>query len=360
MITDRRVFDEDYLPRTLPHRSQEINQIARAVEPAIHDEPADDLLVHGPSGVGKTALSQHALQRLQERGGVPFAHVESMGRSTAGVLRAVLEGLPGPSPRQNTPQEDLATMLHDRIGRDQPAIAILDEADDLPAIDALDRLADVDGLTLIAICHDPEAWLARVPDDVRHRVSGQEVHLERYGVDELADILAERARLCLPARAVERAQLETIADEVAGVARFGIQSLRAAAEIADEREHRGIQNADVQDAFERARHDVRQAALNSLPFHHHVLYELIRDAGDEGIAPGELHDRYESVADDVYRDRERTPISERSRRNKLRKLVAYDLIDHADGRHDVHRALDERVQSQITGGDAKVLHSRQS
>jgi len=42
------------------------------------------------------------------------------------------------------------------------------------------------------------------------------------------------------ANAISRQQLRSIANGVAGVARFGIRSLRAAAEIADERGHSEI------------------------------------------------------------------------------------------------------------------------
>jgi hypothetical protein len=40
-----------------------------------------------------------------------------------------------------------------------------------------------------------------------------------------------------------------------------------------------------------------------------------------------LRDRYEAVADDVYRRRGLTPISERGRRLKLSKLKNYELIE---------------------------------
>jgi Cdc6-like AAA superfamily ATPase len=75
----------------------------------------------------------------------------------------------------------------------------------------------------------------------------EELILDCFGVNELADILEARARRGLPSGVVTRKQLEVIADEVAGVARKGIQPLRQAALLAEEREHDEIAVDDVAD-----------------------------------------------------------------------------------------------------------------
>jgi len=65
--------------------------------------------------------------------------------------------------------------------------------------------------------------------------------------------------------------------------------------------------------------------LGSSTFHQQLLYELIRVGGV--LEAGELHNRYEAVADDVYYGRGLTPILERLRRLKLSKLEVYELIE---------------------------------
>jgi Cdc6-like AAA superfamily ATPase len=225
-------------------------------------------------------------------------------------------------------------------------IVVLDEADGLPSTDALDRLVDVENLSVVVICHDPDEWLSRLDGRLRRRLSFAEFGLDRYSVDELADILEARANLGLPSESVTRGQLETIADEVAGVARNGIQSLRQAALRAEELQHDRITDEDVSKSFERARRHIRELNLESLPFHHQLLYELIR-MGD-GLQAGELHERYEVVADQAYHGREQTPISERSRRLKLSKLESYDLIEvEGENRHRSYTASDKRVEPAI-------------
>jgi Cdc6-like AAA superfamily ATPase len=130
------------------------------------------------------------------------------------------------------------------------------------------------------------------------------------------------------------------------VARQGIQRLRAAAELADEHEHRRIQPRDVVNSAERAEHRIRELSLRSLPYHHQVVYALVYRAAP--VTSQALHDRYDVVADDVYQGRPVEPISRRSRRNKLQKLRAYDLLDVRETNGREHIVVDEAVTPQAT------------
>lgn len=225
-------------------------------------------------------------------------------------------------------------------------MAILDEADDLPNTEALKLLEGHASLSVIVVAHDPAQFTAQLDDPGRFGPE-HKLRLDRYGVATLSQILQRRAEAGLEPGSWEQTQLERIADEVAGVAREAIQALRAAAELADERNHQAIQEADVDDSFARARSRIRRAALGSLPFHHQVLFSMIEAAGE--IQAGELHDWYEETADAVYRSQPQQPIGRRARRNKLRKLVEYDLVAvEGEKRHRIYSAVDETVQGPVT------------
>ncbi|WP_394324575.1 Cdc6/Cdc18 family protein [Haloquadratum walsbyi] len=159
-------------------------------------------------------------------------------------------------------------------------------------------------------------------------------------------MLEARAKQGLAKDLVTRKQLRTIANHVAGVARFGIQSLHAAAKLAVERSHETIRPADIGDSYDSALHRIRQSNLNSLPLHHHVLYELIRVAGE--IPASELHYRYENAAEQLYAEYPQTPTGKRSRRNKLVRLREYELIKHEKPPQSrVYRVLDSELESVI-------------
>ncbi|MFC6973669.1 Cdc6/Cdc18 family protein [Halomicroarcula sp. GCM10025709] len=348
MIADRSVFDDTWSPDHLLHRDAAVDQLSSAVVPSRLQRRGQDVLISGPPGVGKSVLARHTLSQLADDAGIQWTRVECMGQTTAGIIREVLAAI-GPRPARNTPREDLALSLRERV--DEPLAVVLDEAAEVHDTKALERLADVEAISLVVVAYDADDWLAQAPRSIAARFHGQRIALDRYGVDELADILEPRVATGLERQVLSRQQLERIADDVAGVARHGIYSVLAAAELAVDRGHYTVREMDVDDAYDVAREWMRQAALDSLALHHHVLYELVREAGT--ISGEALHRRYETVADGVYQGRQRQPLSERSQRRKLAKLVEYDLIEREGASRDrSYSVLDEAVRSAYDLGVA--------
>jgi Cdc6-like AAA superfamily ATPase len=342
MITDRTVWEMDHLPRELLHRDHELSHLRRRLPP----DGSGDILLHGPSGVGKTALARFVLEDLARETGVPTAHVHAMGLTTGDVLRDVLEQIGGDCHR-TLPRLDVVARLRERVGPSDPAVAVLDEADDLGGQGTLALLDDVDGLHWVVIVHDRDEWLVHLEDSsARRRLGGGDaaVALDRYGTAELADILQRRADHGLRSGAVEREQLERIADDCAGVARNAIQVLRSAAVVAAERQHDHIRDGDMAAGHDRAERRILEAAIESVTFHHQVLYEIVRQSG--GVDKTEIHDHYEAVAEEIYEGKPVEPICDRERRRKLSKLEDYGLIDEtAPNRHGSYVPVDERVSA---------------
>jgi len=323
MITDRTVWEMDHLPRRLLHRDHALNHLRRRLPP----DGSGDILLHGPSGVGKTALARFVLEDLARETSVPTAHVHTMGMTTGDVCRDVLAQLGGDCHR-TMPHLDVVDRLRGRVGPSEPAVAVLDEADDLGGGDIFRLLDDVDGLHWVVIVHDRDEWVGHLEESaVQHRLDRVDaaLALDRYSTAELADILQRRVDHGLRGNPVERDQLEHIADECAGVARNAIQVLRSAARLAEERRHDRIRDTDIADAWGRAERRILEAAIESVTFHHQVLYELVRQAG--GIEKDEIQDHYAQVAEEIYEGEPVEPICDRERRRKLSKLEDYGLIE---------------------------------
>lgn len=354
MIRHLGVFDDETPPPDLRHREAQVQQLIRLLHRARSDHNQGALLA-GPSGVGKTALGRTVLEEFSREFGTRWTWIQALGTTTGEMFREAIRGA-GETVADNTPNDTLPGRLRETLTGDD-LIVLLDEADDVAGTGAVGQLSAVPGVEVVVICHEPDDWLARAETGVRQYFHSGRIKLRRFGVDELADILADRARVGLVDGAVSRTQLETIADDVAGVAREGIQTLRAAAEIAGEREHASIRDTDVGDAYERARASIREANLQSLPFHHRVLYELIRGAGE--VTGRQLHAQYEEVQEEVYANHQRTPISRRARRNKLDKLRAYDLVERERFDHRwLYAPIDKGIVGSVAEADERQLQSK--
>jgi len=347
MLSDRRVFEDDWLPRRLQHREQPIEKLFARLSSTTYGGTGDDVLIHGPSGVGKTALARHCLARLQEEAAVDVAKVRCLGKTTGGILLSALEQLPV----DGDVHRGLSIQEREQLLRsvEGPAVLLLDEADDLNETDVLEAVDRAPGVSAIVIIHDLEEWLVRYEADQVGRGpwhARNQIELSRYSVDDLADILEPRAEQGLSPLAWDRETLERVADQAAGAARRGIQTLRAAAEVADEEEAREISEAHIRAGADRAREQIRESNLESLPFHHQVLYAIIQEAG--AIDAVALHRRYDEVAEEVYHDRDMAPVSRRSRRSKLEKLRSYDLLKRTGSGGGVrYVALDRDLASPV-------------
>jgi len=177
-----------------------------------------------------------------------------------------------------------------------------------------------------------------VPETVDHLLDARRVPFDPYDIDAMVDILRARADTGLLPNAVDDDQLQRIADEAAGSARFGVQSLRSAAELGEERGHTEIHDEDVEDCFEHAQERIREQLLSSLSREHHIVYNVIREADEPGITPRQIVTR--------YKKRSENPRSRQMVRNYRKKLERYGLVDcEGHSKWDHWWAVDETLEA---------------
>jgi len=129
-------------------------------------------------------------------------------------------------------------------------------------------------------------------------------------------ILDARREVALQHGVVDDSQLERIVAEAGGSARFGVQALRSAVDLAIQRGHTIVQPEDVDDCFEHAHDRIRKQQLESLGRDHHLVYRAIREYGP--VRPVEIFDHYEELGGTNSRQ---ATVKYR------RKLDEYDLLE---------------------------------
>ena len=320
MIRDARVLRAGFVPREVEHRDAEVNHLSSVLEPITNGEPADTAIVTGPSGAGKTCISQFVTERLREEVlDVETTYVNCWRNYTRfRTLYQILDDLGATIDihRQSTPHDELVDRLQQHDG--PRTVVILDEVDQLEDPSVIYDLHSLPQFAIICIANKEEELFSQVDERLVSRLrSSEHVRMDKYHNEQLYDILSARTKWGLENGVITDEQLYQIADAAAGDARLAIGMLRSAASTADRENHEAVTNDILLDAAEDARAQIKQKSLDSLTPHQRVVYDIVRDHGPLG--PSEIHDRYTEAVDD--------PRTKRTVRTYLSKMAQYNLLE---------------------------------
>ena len=67
LFIDRDVLRHDYVPKTLPHREEQIRCLAMIVAPLLRMARCSNVFIYGTTGTGKTASVKYVLNRLTQK-----------------------------------------------------------------------------------------------------------------------------------------------------------------------------------------------------------------------------------------------------------------------------------------------------
>jgi orc1/cdc6 family replication initiation protein len=319
MIRDARVLRAGFVPREIQHRDAEVNHLSSVLEPIANGDPADTAIVTGPSGTGKTCLSQFVTERLREEVlDVEVTYINCWRNYTRfRALYQILDDLGQTIDihRQSTPHDELVDRLQKYDG--PRAVVILDEVDQLEDPDLIYDLHSLSQFAVICIANKEEELYSRVDDRlVSHLRASEHVRMDKYHDEQLVDILQARVRWGLEQDSITDTQLYHIADAAAGDARLAIGMLRIAASKADRQSAGQITDELLREAAGDARAQLRQKSIDSLTPHQRVVYDIVREHGP--LAPSGIHEQYTDAVDD--------PRTKRTVRSYLSKMAQYNLL----------------------------------
>ncbi|HJM66977.1 MAG TPA: AAA family ATPase [Candidatus Thalassarchaeaceae archaeon] len=289
VIIDRRVFDPQHAPSALNHRDEQIRAMVLNLADALEGHIPGNMILFGPSGVGKTAASRFVAQQLEERAQIIGSsiytheincqHVNTRYR----VLHGIAEGLQQPGdqiiPFTGWPADRVLSEAIRRMDRQGGVhILILDEMDQLASRSEDQLLYDLTSLnvllresraSIIGISNDI-GFTERIPGPIRSRLSAEDIIFTPYGSDQIADILEDRAKIGLRQGSWDEVTIRFCADLSAkehGDARRAIDLLRVSTLRAESAKSNSIEIEHVQSAHKQVEHERVIALLQGLPLH---------------------------------------------------------------------------------------------
>lgn len=208
----------DYMPEEPIGREHEIEEIANAVRPLIRKKPAENLLVHGPAGAGKTTTVKHVMQQLEEESSVKPVCINCWQYNTrSSLLSHLLIELGFPTPRKGRTVDELILKLEEWLDKNRSIALVLDEFDQLrDQNDVVYDFKEISKVTsneigLILVSNKPPKDLAL---DARSesRLSYRTLHFQPYDKEDIRDILKNRARHAFNRKSVSEEVFKAIAE----------------------------------------------------------------------------------------------------------------------------------------------------
>lgn len=312
---NREILRESYVPSRLPHRENQIHQVAEVLAPALRGELPSNLLIYGKIGTGKTAVVQQVRLEFQRRPELPK-------RLT--FIAVNCGNIDTPYSLLQTIGNTLAAKESDRIptgwslDRVQAAVRELMDAREgtlLLILDEIDRLVARSGdgllytlsqlntelgrarLCLVGISNDLK-FTNNLDARVRSRLNEEKILFPPYGAQQLEDILRDRAGEVFRDGVVDPGVIERCAAYAAlenGDARRALALLRLAAEMAERDRSKRISVDHVIKAKSRLELDIIVECCRTLPSHCKVLLYAILQAYERrrgAVATGEIYEGY--------------------------------------------------------------------
>jgi cell division control protein 6 len=290
VFKDEAKLDINYIPPKLPHREKEHRLLTEFFSFIFRcpDRMAQRIIITGDVGTGKTALAQHFGANLTleaHKRNIKFHYVHVNCREHRGSLSQILHQAlavfrPNYPTRGFSAEEILAVFMQVLDEENAYVILALDEFDGLiekegsDAVYKLTRLQEMrqgkpQRLSFIFILRDLNA-LEKLDASARSTLQRSIISLERYGKEQLGDILTDRVSMAFELGAVQEDVVDLIAElafKEPGNARFGIELLWRAGKYADAQDAEVVKPEFVRMAVSSIIPGVQRSALAGLSFH---------------------------------------------------------------------------------------------
>jgi cell division control protein 6 len=317
---NREILRPSYIPDELPHRKEQINQLASILVTALRGDRPSNVLIFGKTGTGKTASVKYLGKEIQKADSkfnrVTYLYMNCEVVDTQyGVLQNIGNMFIGDFneriPFTGWSTERVYNILREKIDdTNRVVILVLDEIDKLvykSGDDVLYHLSRINDdlqrakVSLIGISNDLK-FTEFLDPRVKSRLGEEKMVFPPYNAEQLKDILKQRSDLAFFSGVVEPAVAplcSALAAQEHGDARRALDLLRVAAEIAERNGDDKVTEAHVYKAKNKIELDCVTEAIRTLPTQSKLVLMSIllnEDRGDGRLTTGDVYETYRELS----------------------------------------------------------------
>ncbi len=325
IFKNEEVLSFEYLPEFLPHRENQIKQLARNLMPASKGRKPQNTFIFGPSGIGKTAVVKFVFREFENYSGIKTVYINCWDFNTAqAILTETVLRLGFPVPRRGWAKDEILSRLIEVLGKSKKGLIIcLDEVDQL-IFKSQEVLYDLlrlnqyvkNPIGIVFVSNNPHIF-ANLEERIKSSLSIEEIEFKPYSLMEMKDILEERIKegffkvesgvgLIVANHAVKKG----------GDVRVGLECLLKAGRIAEEENANMLKVEHVKKVLKEVK-EIKPEILKERV--NEVEKEILKILGErESFTSGELYK--------IYSNKAENPITQRRFREFLKHLASIGLI----------------------------------
>jgi len=283
VFREKDTLTDRHIPERIPHREEQISNIARVLAPSLRGQRVSNLFIFGTVGTGKSVSAKYVASELEKKsgGGVRVLYVNCKMKSVADteyrLLAELARGMGRRVPATGLPTDEIYKIFFSAIDEEKKSlILVLDEIDALVKkvgdgilynlSRANQELANTK-LSIVGISNDV-SFLDTIDPRVKSSLSEEEIIFPPYNANQLRDILSERARLAFNSGVIEDgliAKCAALAAQEHGDARKALDLLRVAGELAERSGKDRITGEHIDQAEEKLDTDRVTTIVKSQP-----------------------------------------------------------------------------------------------
>ena len=314
IFKDKTPLDHRFIPDKLIHRDLQIQEIAECWIDVLENVTPSNVTLYGKTGTGKTAASKFAREQLLEAAksdGI-FLKVEYIRctdfTTEYQVIAELCNRLGRNVPNRGWTKAEVVNTFRDIFKSNVHAkqfnlIVILDEIDMLLEKDGdgiLYTLTRTDFVAVLLISNYLE-FKTLIKSRVTSSLNDKEIVFPPYGANQLIDILTERAALSFKENVLDDDVIplcSAMAAKEEGDARYALDLLKNAGELALDEELKRVSSEHVRRAKERIEHSKITDIITTLPIQQQRVLEAILSLTKMGeeITSGKLYDTYKEFS----------------------------------------------------------------
>jgi cell division control protein 6 len=321
IFKDKIYLQSNYKPEEIPHRNDQIKQIASILAPALRGDRTSNLFLYGKTGTGKTLSIQYVKDALYKRIKKESSFelkieylnckLKKVSDTEYRILAELIKQLGGEVPSTGLPTQAVYDKFVDLIdSKKQLIILILDEIDQtvkkisnnfLYNLTRLNSELSKSQLSVVGISNDL-TFLDEVDPRVRSSLSEEEIVFPPYNAIQIQEILNKRANNAFKEGVLEDGVIAKCAAYAArehGDARRALDLLRVAGELAERGGNDKILLKHIDDANSKIEKDKILDVISSEPRQFQLvlysIFKLSEISGENPFFTGDIYNYYQDL-----------------------------------------------------------------